>query len=66
MEDLIVLNDFIEKLKTADGFMLTASIVNGSNIEHTLLTDKFNKLDMISSYKKIRELIIKELEDVGA
>jgi len=65
MEEIDVLNELIERLKNADGYMLTASIITGEKLEHTLITDKFNKIDMIPSYKKLRDLIIRELEEGG-
>ena len=58
----MTLEDLIEKLKTADGYMLTISILNKETIEHSLITNNFRKIDMIPAHKLIKDLIIKELE----
>lgn len=50
------------KLKAADGFMLTVSILTNDILEHSIITEKFRKIDMIPSHKRTQELIIKELE----
>ena len=56
------LNDLMEKVKNADGYMFALSTVTNGIVENTLVTEKYQKLDMLPSLKKIKELIIAELE----
>lgn len=58
----MALEDLVEKLKVADGYMLSISILNKETIEHSLVTNNFRKIDMIPAHKLIKDLIIKELE----
>jgi len=58
----MILEELVEKLNTADGYMLTISILNNNEIEHSIITNNFKKIDMMPSHKETRELIIKELE----
>lgn len=61
-EDEMTLESLVEKLKAANGFMITVSILTNDSLEHSVITENFRKIDMIPSHKKIKDLIIKELE----
>lgn len=58
----MTLESLIEKLKAADGFMIAVSILTNDSLEHSIITENFRKIDMIPSHKKIKDLIIEELE----
>lgn len=58
----MTLEGLVEKLKAANGFMITVSILKNDSLEHSVITENFRKIDMIPSHKLIKDLIIKELE----
>lgn len=58
----MTLEDLVERLKAADGFMIAVSILTNDSLEHLIVTENFRKIDMIPSHKKIKDLIIEELE----
>lgn len=60
-----MLEELIEKLKSADGYMLTISILNNNSIEHSIITNNFRRIDMLPSHKETKELIVKELEAIN-
>lgn len=57
------LEKIVEDMKNADGYMLTVTLANGTRLEHSLIIEKFDKINMLPSFKEIKELIIKELEN---
>lgn len=57
------LRDVIEKLEVAPGYMLSVSLIDSEkNIEHILITENFQLLDMLPSHEQAKGLIVKELE----
>lgn len=66
-DEEMILEELIEQLKVADGYMLAISILNNEKIEHSVITNNFRRIDMIPSHKQTKDLIIKELEtDAGS
>lgn len=63
-EQKMIFEELIEKLKSADGYMLSISILNADKIEHSVITNHFRRDDMLPSHKETKELIVKELENV--
>lgn len=59
------LRDLIDSLSDANGYMITASVLdNKGNIVHELITDKFPLLDMLPSHAECKKLIVKYLEQL--
>ena len=59
------LREVIEKLEVAKGYMVTVSLLDDkSTIEHILVTEDFQLLDMLPSHEETRKLIIKQLESI--
>lgn len=58
--------DFQELLKiisVSKGYMVGVTVLNEKNqLEHFLLSENFPKVEFLKSVKKIKELIINELE----
>ena len=59
MEDL---DKLLEMAGKAEGYMVTITLFSGGKLETTLVTEKFNKLDMLPSLKKAKNLVIEQLE----
>lgn len=56
------LEELLEKAKTADGYMVTITTVNGQKLEHSLVINTFERVNMLPSLKEVKELVIEELE----
>ena len=54
----------VESLKKSDGFMLSAALLDAQSgrISHILLTEQFPEVDLLRSFRELRELAIKQLE----
>ena len=57
------LREVIEKLESSEGYMIGVSFLNDKKLEHVLLTENFQLLDMIHSNEEIRKLVIEQLGD---
>jgi hypothetical protein len=57
------LEELFNKAKASEGYMVSLSTITQGRLEHSLVMEKFNKLDMLISNKKIKNLIIEQLED---
>lgn len=62
MEENKNIEELLESIKTSEGYMLTVTTVNGTKLNHSLIIKNFDKLNMLSSHKEIKDLIIKQLE----
>jgi len=57
----------IEELKEAvsvsDGYMIGITLLKGGQLSHNFFSDKFLFSDMLKSHNKVKELIIRMLEE---
>lgn len=56
------LKEVMDKLGKVDGFMLAVSYRNGESLDHVLLTNNFEILDMLPAHDEVKNLIFSELE----
>lgn len=59
------IENLVEKLSVASGYMLAISILSEGKLEHTLITKDFPKADMLASHQRTKELIVENLESEG-
>jgi hypothetical protein len=53
-------------LEKSEGFMIGLTTINGGDLRHFLLTEKFPLVDMLPSLQKIKEISVNRLEDPSA
>lgn len=62
-EEEMNLDELVEKVKTAEGYMVSVSLKTGDKIEHALITENFPKIDMLPAHNRLKELIVENLEE---
>lgn len=60
--DKSILNNLIKKLDSAEGYLITYTTRNKDKLEHSFITYHFDKVDILPSHKRTKELLIQELE----
>jgi len=54
--------EITDKLKDADGYMVTVTVLAKGQLTHSLTTNSFPRVDMLKSIKAVKELVVKDLE----
>jgi len=60
---LDTLDELKEVVATADGYMVGVTILKGGELSHNYFSDKFPFVDMLKSHNKVKELIVRTLEE---
>ena len=63
MKDAInSLEELQEMTDKSKGYLITATLFDGKKLQHYLLTKEFPKVDLLTSFAEVKELVVAESE----
>jgi hypothetical protein len=62
-ENITNFKDLIESATDADGYMLGVTLLKEGTLNHYLFNKTFPFTDMLKSHSKIKDLIVRQLEE---